>query len=279
MTDKSYCVRFLPHVEGGLFQGLADQIRDLYGCRSLVAQLYRYRLKERYHGSGLGLLWTLVNPLLMMAGLALIFPLLIRVSMADYILYLFAGITTWGLISGAVAGGGESVLSNAGLIRRIYVPRQVFPFVTVLIEITNLAVALIALHLIGVLFGLHISTKLSYLVAAIFVTGFFVIGVAYIFSILVVYFRDLKHIMGVGLQAIFYVTPIIYPVTMLPENAQAIMEWNPFFQFVRLFQLAIYSPAAADWSFFAIPGLIAAAVLLAGMLMQWRFGRVLIYRL
>lgn len=279
MSSRGTCVRFLPRVEGGIPRGLADQLGELAESRSLVWQLYRYRLKERYHGSGLGLLWTLVNPLLMMAGLALIFPLLIRVNMADYILYLFAGITTWGLISGAVAGGGESILSNVGLIRRVYVPRQVFPLVTVLIEITNLVVALIALHLIGILFGLHIATDLPYLLAAIVVTGVFAIGVAYVFSILVVYFRDLKHIMGVGLQAVFYITPIIYPVAMLPENARAIMEWNPLFQFVRLFQLAIHSPAAADWSYFPIPLLIAAAVLLLGMVMQWRFGRVLIYRL
>ena len=241
----------------GIKEGLINLLTYLFSMRYIFYVLLKGNIKKRYKGSYLGVLWALLNPIISMLGMAIIFPLIVKFKMENYLIYLFSGILIWGFISSATVSGGDAILGNQSLARKIYIPKIIFPYVVVSSEAINLLIATFAFHLIALAFGLHIETNLTYLCCAIVVSYMFGLGVASITSVVIVYYRDIKYIMGVIMQSLFFVSAIIFPVSVIPEKYVHYLEMNPFYHYVRLFHEAIYSGASADWRYFIPPVLIS----------------------
>jgi ABC-2 type transport system permease protein/lipopolysaccharide transport system permease protein len=214
-----------------------------------------------------------------MLSLAIVIPMIARFQIPNYVVFLFSGITVWWAINGSIISGGDSIIHSEDLIKKVYIPRIIFPFVHVTIELINLFIAFLSLFVLGIIFGLHIKPNFIFLFVSIGVSYLFCLGLGFIMSILVVYFRDLKHITGVVLQAIFYISAIIFPADMIPPEYRIFLTVNPFYHFIKLFQSAIYNPINADWNSFAIPTIIALTCLWVGLLIQWVFGKKIVYQL
>ncbi len=260
-------------------RGSLQLLEEIWNKRQLLVVLLQAGLRQRYKGSYLGVLWTMLNPLMMMLGLAIVFPLIIKFKMENYIVYLFSGIVAWGMISSSVVGGSDSILANQGFLRKVYVPKILFPIISVSVELVNFIVTIVVLHFIALIFGFSISTDVVYLAAATVLTYLFGISLAGITSILVVYFRDLKFMMGNLMQTLFYLSAVIFPVSLLPEKYQFLMEFNIFYQFVRLFHQAIYEPGAGDWAYFTIPLILVASMLTLVVYLHQKLDSQLMYRI
>ena len=263
----------------GFFMGPIIQVYELVLYRRIVYALLPNRLTDRYHGSFLGILWSLLNPLLTMVGLAIVFPLIAKFQVHDYPLFLFSGIVPWGFINASVLSGGDSIRFSEDLIKKVYVPKIILPYIYVTVEAINMVIALIALGILGVIFGYNLHPKIVYLLFSFLVIYVFCLGIGFISSILVVYFRDIQHITAVTLQTIFYASAIIYPVSILPVKFQFLMEFNPFFQFIRLFHISINPSINGGWGFFKIPVLLSLLTFYFGLILQWKFGRQTVFRL
>ena len=262
---------------GGVsFVGLLQYLRSLRSFRFVFSNLLIFRLIRRYQDSTLGILWAAMTPLLMMA---IIFPLIMRYRVEGYLTYLFSGILSWGLLSASMTSASEALLTNKGIIKKVYLPKIIFPASSIAMETVNFTLVALVLHVVLVVFGQSVHTDWLYLLCAMLLQALFCFGIASIVSVVVTYFRDLKHILGVVMQAFFYLTPIIYPITAIPEQYRSLMELNPFYLFVRLFHQAIYFGEAADWSFFALPLIVALATVILGVLIQYKFDRIIMYRL
>jgi ABC-type polysaccharide/polyol phosphate export permease len=259
--------------------GSIQLLKGLLNKRQLFLELVASILRKRYKGSYLGVFWTMLNPLMTMFGLALVFPLIIKFRMDDYIIYLFSGILAWNMISTSVVGGGDAILANQGFIRKVYLPKLIFPIVLVSAELVNTVVTAMMLHVIALIFDFSINTNIFYLLAAIVLTYLFGICVAAITSVLVVYYRDVKYMLGVVMQTLFYLSAIIFPITLLPEKYRFFMEFNVFYQFVRLFHQAIYYGDTSDWSLFAIPVIVVCVMFFLVILLHQKVDRYVVYRL
>jgi len=236
-------------------------------------------LHKRYHDSLLGILWAAMTPLLMMTVMALVFPLILRFSVDDYLTYLFSGILSWGFMSAAITGTSQVLLNNKGMMKKVYLPKIIFPASSIVVEAVNFSMVALVLHMVLAAFGQSIHTNWLYLLSAMFVQALFCFGMATTICVMATYFRDLKHILGVVMQAFFYLTPIIYPVTIIPEQYRSLMELNPFYLFVRLFHQAIYLGDTADWALLILPAVVASIAAILGILVQYKFDRVIMYRL
>src|SRR5581483_6881554 len=195
---------------------------DLYRYRELFGNLFRRDLQTRYKGSALGVLWSLVNPLVLMGIYVLVFSLLwkVRFEHGDYALYLLVGLTVWLFFSTSLTTASRSLLDSAALIRKVRFPRQLVPLSVVATQL----VAYVAMFLVLVVANLIVipGTRDVFLVAlplAVVVVAF-VAGVALAVACANVLFRDVEHLVSAALLPWFFLTPILYRLEDLPGGVK-----------------------------------------------------------
>lgn len=265
---------------------LRSRAAELWHYRHLVRSLVVRDLKVRYRSSVLGFLWSLVNPLLMMAVLSLVFGVFFPNSTVRHNhVFILVAILPWNWFSAAVAGGMMSVVSNAPLINKVYFPREILPLSLVLSELVNFLFALPVLAAIILLAGIPLTVHALWLPAIILVQAVFSLGVALLLATANVYYRDTGIIMGVVLQAWFFLTPIFYDASNYDHFARLAALGlsgsrlayilNPMASLIANYRVVLYGspqgpPTAPDLLFLGRTALTALVVLVVG---YWFFHR------
>jgi lipopolysaccharide transport system permease protein len=248
--------------------GLARPVSDLYQFRGLVQLLVARDLKVRYKRSALGMLWTLLNPLLQMAVYTLVFSTVLRVAVPRFPVFLLSGLLPWSLISVSTTSAALSLLNNQGLIRKVSVPQAVYPISVVGSKLVDMALSFVPLAILSIALGVPPGASWLFLVPATAIAVAFSAGLALFFSSITVFFRDVRHLIDILFQAWFYVTPILYPSDALArlENPvlRTVLALNPAGPIIRLFQAAVYEGRVPDPSTFANAAIIAGVTLLVG---------------
>lgn len=247
---------------------LARPLLDLYRFRELIAILVERDLKVRYKRSVLGMFWTLLNPLLQMAVYTLVFRTIMRVDIPQFPVFLLAGLLPWTFISISTTASAHSLLNNQGLIRKVAVPQAVYPLAVVGSKLVDLVLSLIPLALIAVAMGRAPGAAWIALLPGLVFAVAFTTGLSLAFSSLMVFFRDIRHLIDILFQVWFYLTPVIYPPSYL-ENLpvpwlRTLLQLNPAAPIVRCFQSAIYEQRIPDAPVLAAAALFATASLVIG---------------
>jgi len=278
-TQNSRFVRYSSHSELGIVLGCIDLIKQVYQFRHAVIYISKIQITRKYVDSSLGVLWSLVTPLLMLLPLAIILPLFVRFNLPNYVVYLFSGILCWGLMTTTMSDSSTSIIEREQLIKRAYIPSIIFPLVVVIKEFVNMIMALVAFFVLSIVLNFTLNLKPLYMLGTLTIILFFCIGLGMILSIATVYFRDSKQIQAVIMRSLFFATPIIYPVSVIPETYRFWYNCNPFFHMVELFRYSIYTPETPGFGIFAVPLVVTLITLFIGLAMYWRFGRAMIFRL
>ncbi len=207
---------------------------DLIHYRELFANLFRRDLRTKYKGSVLGVMWSLVNPLILMGIYTLVFSVLFPVSrIAHYPLYLLSGLAVWVFVSGALAAASRSLIDNANLIKKVRFPRQLAPFSTVathLVSLVAILVVLIPLNFALIPKARHtVWLALPLAVPIIALVG----GLALAIAAATVVFRDVEHIVAALLLPWFFLTPIMYSFSGGGALATGIDHHHTLVQFIR----------------------------------------------
>jgi ABC-2 type transport system permease protein/lipopolysaccharide transport system permease protein len=221
-------------------------------------------LRVRYQRSMLGFLWTLLNPILMMATLTFVFSTIFRVNKENYVVFLYAGMVPWNFLSGSLNDSAFSIISNEALIRKIYLPKVIFPLTRVLINLTTFLLSMAALFLLLKPIGARITPQLVLLPVVVLLFLAFTLGLGLIVATANTFYRDCGHLVSVFLQAWYFATPIIYETSLLPPGAQWRFWLNPAFPFIRLFQMILYEGHWPQLSLFLIAAGVATACLGVG---------------
>jgi ABC-type polysaccharide/polyol phosphate export permease len=202
-----------------------------------------------------------------------------RIPLKNFVIFLYAGMIPWTLFSTCMTQGGASIISNEGLIKKIYIPRMIFPLSVSISLLVDTLLGMSALFVIGLVLGLKLSYALLFLPVSFLILYVFCLGITLIFSVAFVYFRDLNHLSGVMLQALYFLTPIIYPIDLVPPRFQWLYELNPIFYFVSLFRAPIYNNTLPPLMHVAIATAIAVVTFLFGAKQFRRREARLIFRL
>jgi homopolymeric O-antigen transport system permease protein len=234
---------------------LREDREDLVRFWPVVQNMVVQELRVRYQRSFLGFVWTLLNPILMMVILSWVFSHLMD-SFPNYPLFLFAGMVPWSFLSISLNDCAFSIINNEGLIRKIYLPKLVFPLVRVLIALVTFVLSLVALFLLLCPLGARPSFALLFLPVAIALLGMFALGLGLIVATLNTFYRDCGHLIAVVLQAWYFATPILFPIERF-TTAQWQLRLNPAFYFIEMFHDILY---AGQWPRMY---LVAAALLIA----------------
>lgn len=216
-------------------------LQDLLAYRSFITNMVLRDLKLKYRDSVIGVVWSIFNPLLMLAVYTLAFRYIIRIPLENYLHFLVVGLMPWHFFSASAMASTSSVLGNAALIRQVSFPREVLPVATVLCNFVQLLLTLaVLLPLLVLVSGATVPwTALLFPPLLILHLGF-TIGVALILSALTTLYRDVAHLTEVGLLLLFWLTPIVYPVTMAPPELQLLLAISPSGAFALAYQDVLF---------------------------------------
>jgi ABC-2 type transport system permease protein len=275
---------------GNFFGGTIESLRQLWLHRELQMQLVQRELKVRYKDSSLGFLWTLIKPVMLLLIYYFAIGLLLgaRDSIPMFAIFVFAGLTVWGLYSDILTAGTVSILTNAGLIKKVYVPRELFPLASVASALVNFGVQLLVLLAAMIVFGQFVFTlNLFYVFPAIGVIVLFSTALAILLSALNVYLRDIQYLVDVVVPMLFWASPIIYSYSNLSNSSvggtwvESLYLLNPITVAVIAFQKATWLDGPTVQAAFAESGIDPAStypadldlrlvvLLLVGSLFLW----------
>lgn len=234
--------------------------------RFLVKQLVRRDFKTKYKRSVLGVLWSFLNPLLTMGVQYLVFSALFKSSVPNFGLYLLIGVVCFNFVSEASSMGLMSILGNAHLITKVYVPKYIYPFTRVLSSGINLGLSLIPILLAMVISGVPFTPALlllPYGLICLFLLG---LGMAFLLSALMVFFRDTQFLWGIINMLWLYLTPVFYPETIIGEQFLSLYRCNPLYSILKLMRTILMEgaiPAPEIMLFCGLAGIIPLALGLA----------------
>jgi len=260
------------------------RIAELYTFRELTRNLVIRDLKIRYKNSVLGVLWSLLNPLLMTLVFTVVFTLMIPSNIPSYPVFFMCGFLPWSFMSAAIMEATGSIVNNSNLIKKVYFPREILPISGVLANLVNFLLALLVLFGMLLVFGIKLTPAVLMLPLIILAQVAFVTGVALFLSAANVFYRDTEHILQVVMQAWFFLTPVFYPITILPESQEIlgitvdIQLWarrlNPMASLIASYRDVLYRGAPTGLDFFLRTAAECLIVLVIGFLVFWRVSPV-----
>lgn len=211
-------------------------LSNFWRYRELLKLLVVRDVKLKYKRSFLGLLWSLLNPLLMMVVISVVFSNLFRFDIENFPAYLLTGQIMFTFFSEATNMGMISIIGNGSLIRKVYIPKYIFPISKILSSFINLIFSLLAIIIVLFFTKVKLTWILLLIPLPLILFLLFTIGVGLILSTYSVFFRDLVHLYGVILMALNYLTPIFYPENIIPIKYQFLLKLNPLYYFIKLFR-------------------------------------------
>ncbi len=248
-------------------------ISNFLKYRYLLADLLQRDIKIKYRRSVLGILWSVLNPFLMMLIITAVFSNVFRVNIENYPIYYLLGSTVYNFFTEATSTSMQSILGNGALIKKVYIPKYIFPLEKTLFALVNMLFSLIAV--IIMFFILGFVPPLTILLAPILIIYVFVfsLGLGLLLSALSIFFRDVVHLYSVFTTALFYLTPVIFPaetIDSLLPFVGAVMRCNPLYYYVSYFRdIAMYG---------VVPGLRENLICIGFALVMLIIGSVVLHR-
>lgn len=246
-------------------------LRGLWGYRGFVLGSIKREFQSKYRNSMLGAAWTVLNPLAMIVVYTVIFAQVMRTKMPGtdsafaYSIYLCAGILTWGLFAEITSRAQGVFLEHANLIKKINFPRICLPLIVVLNALLNFAIIFGLFSVFLVISNNFPGWPFLAIIPVLVVQVLLAIGLGMVLGVLNVFFRDVGQFFGILIQFWFWLTPIVYPVTILPERIRALLLANPMAAIIAAYQTILVNHQWPQWRSLMLPLLLSILLCMLGM--------------
>ncbi len=202
-------------------------MRNLYSYRELLKSNVKKEIRGKYKGSFLGILWSFLNPLLQVAVYAIVFPYIMRIETPNYLQYLIVGIIPWTFFITVINQGMIAVRMNAGIIKKVYFPREILPISVAISGLVNFFISCLIILIFCIFGGLGISWHLILLPVIALIQFVFTLGLVLALSAINIFIKDTEYIVQFILNMLFYATPILYPASLFPDKIRWVLYLNP----------------------------------------------------
>ena len=231
--------------------------------RFLLEDMVVRDIKLKYRRSVIGLLWSILNPLLMMIVITAVFQHLFRFEIENFSVYYLTGWVVFNFITEATTGAMTSIMGASTLIRKVYIPKYIFPMQKCVFSFVNMLFSLVALFAVMLVLKVEFTWYILLIPVPLILALLFAIGLGMILATAAVFLRDMIHLYGVFTMVWMYLTPIIYPEEILVGTMQTIMKLNPMYYYVDYFrQLTLYGTMPGIDTLLIMCGCSAASLLL-----------------
>ena len=248
---------------------LHQELRDLARNAALLYELVHRDLTVRYKRSVLGFLWTMLHPLLLMLIFVVVFSAIFRGRSPHYETYFLSAYIAWNFFAQTTMNAMSGVAWNGLLMKRVRVPPSIFTLSTVLSGLVNVGLSLIVLVSIMLVTGAPLRASLWFLPVSLLLVGVFSFGVALALTAVSIFFGDVREMVQAGLPALMYLTPIIYPIDIVPGRYRWLIKLNPLVYIVEIVRDPIYYGIVPSRETL----LVAAVVSLGALAVGWMIFR------
>lgn len=235
-------------------------LKNLYNYRELLKTNVKKEIRGKYKNSFLGVLWSFLNPLLQIAVYAIVFPLILRNTQENYVIFLCCGLIPWTFFATSITRAAFTMVENGNILKKVYFPREILPISVVTSETVNFLISTIIIICFVVFGGLGVSKYVIFYPIVLIAQYLLILSIAFIVSSISVYIRDLQHLIGVALQLLFYAAPIVYAPESIPAEFKWVLDYNPMTYIINGYRDIFYNQHMPD--IFALSILIVISLLL-----------------
>lgn len=241
-------------------------INNLYEYRELLKTNIKKEIRGKYKGSFLGVLWSFINPLLQVAVYAIVFPYIMKDSVDNYLLYLIIGIIPWTFFTTVVNQGMVTVRSNAGIIKKVYFPREILPISVVASGLINFFISCIIILAFCIGTGAGLSVHILYMPLIAIIQFMFTLGLVFALSAINIYIKDTEYVVQFVLNMAFYATPILYTKNLFANSqfVQWIFALNPLATIIDAYRDIFLYHTNPNFFMLGIIAIVSVVVLIAG---------------
>lgn len=213
---------------------------NIYNYRELLKTNVKKEIRGRYKKSVLGVLWSFLNPLLQLAVYALIFPIILKDTQPNYVIFLCVALIPWTYFTTTVMQSAASMIVNGNIIKKVYFPREIIPISVVTSGCVNFLISTIIIIGFVLAAGMSITKYVIFYPMILIIQYILLLGIAFIISSVTVYLRDIEHLISIAIQLLFYATPIVYAGNTIPQDFQFIMKLNPMAHIINGYRDIFY---------------------------------------
>lgn len=260
-----FCIIIL-RVKRGKSSFILSAFQGLHGYRFLIKQLVARDFKTKYKRSALGVLWSLLNPLLTSLVQYFVFSNIFRMDISNFPVYILTGSVIFNFFSESCGMALSSIVGNAALITKVYVPKYIYPFTRILSSLVNLGFALIPLFAITFITGLTPNRAYVLIPGILLMLTVFSLGLGMVLSAMMVFFRDMQFLWGIISMIWMYCSALFYPASILPKSYRFVVEYNPIYCYITPIRTILMDGVSADPVIYIRGVMWAVFMLLVGTL-------------
>jgi ABC-type polysaccharide/polyol phosphate export permease len=256
-----------------------EELRSIIAYRDLIWNLVKRNVTARYKRSVLGVLWTLLDPILTMIVMSVVFTALFRRSIPAFPVYLLSGLLAWNFFTQSTRSSMNDLVRGGSLIGRVYLPSSIFAFTAVGTGLVNFLISCGLLIPLILVYRIPIGASMLFLPVGLVIITAFALGIGLVMSSFVVFFTDMENIYQILIRLLFYISGIIYSVDMLPAKLQTVITFVPTYHLVAMFRDPLYRSSFPETFSVVYAATCAAAALIVGLWIFTRNADEYIYRL
>jgi ABC-type polysaccharide/polyol phosphate export permease len=241
-----------------------EELKALWKYRGLVVELVIRDIKVRYKRSVLGVVWTMLVPLLNMVALTAVFSALLKTQIQNYPVYFMTGSLFWGFFAQSTSSAASQTHDSNEMAKRIYIPRSVFVIASIGVGLVNLVLSIVPLILILLVTRFPLHATWFFLPISVFIAAFFAAGIGFILFTIASRFSDVREMYIVLIQTWFFLTPIVYHPSIVPPRFRIALWANPLYYLLQTFRRPIYDGVIPDFQFIAASAGLALGTLVVG---------------
>ena len=215
-------------------------IKNLYNYREFFKTSVKKEFRGKYKKSVLGVFWSFLNPLLQLLVYSVVFSFITRMDTQNYTIFLVVGLIPWNFFSNTVLQSNASVVTNGGILKKIYFPREILPISVVTSNLINFIISCIIVLAALFISGIGLSVYALIFPLIMLIEYFLLVGISLIASSITVYLRDLEHFGNIFVMLWFYVTPILYDPSLIPERFSTLFKLNPMYHIIVAYRDVLY---------------------------------------
>lgn len=245
---------------------MLKHIQQIIQFRELLKNFVVRDLKLKYKNSILGYFWSLLDPLLTMLLFIVVFSVFMKMNVKNYPVFLITGILPWNFLQMSLNGSLMSLVQSRQLIRKIYFPRQLLPYSVVITYLVNLLLSFLILIPLLVIYKIKITLYVFYIPLALALITLLALGISLFLSSLFVFFYDTLYASNSAIRLWFYLSPVIYPISFVPEKFRSLYMLNPAAPIIDLFRAGFLGTAPPSTVFILYACLISLCMYIGGAL-------------
>ena len=240
--------------------------KELYNYREFLKTSIKKEFRGKYKKSFLGVLWSFLNPLFQLLIYAIVFPFILRNNVDNYTIFLIVALMPWNFFNMTILQSAASIVANGGIIKKVYFPREILPISTATSNLLNFLITGIIVFAALLISGIGIGTSVLVLPLIIIIQYILQLGLAFIFSSITVYVRDVEYLLNVFMMLMFYLCPIVYSADMIPARFLPIFKLNPMFHIISYYRAILYDKQIPNMSHVFILLIACLSILILGYL-------------